>query len=464
MLTRKDLISMATTKIWPIKDSLKRVTDYAANPDKTEYDDLKKSISYAVNGEKTEVTSEKVYLVTGVRCDAETAFEEMSAVKKAFGKTGGNVAYHAYQSFKPGEIASEECHKVGIELAERLWGDRYQVLVATHLDKEHLHNHFIINSVSFVDGKKFNDNKAAYRRMREVSDELCRDHTLSVIEHPRGRTPRQLYFAEKNGAPTIYNQLRSTIDEAISMSTNIEMFESVLRMKSYRIKADPSRKYPVICSVYGGKPTRLYHLGEEYDPQRIYERICLNDIEAAEKYYRFLDERRRAYQPVTARSYCHHPKRKLTGLYGLYIRCLYQMGYLPKHSSYQPLTPEMKAALRKCDEYSRQARLIGEEHLENTADAEKLIKKYDDKIERLCEERQKIRNKLRRCKDPDTINDLKEQRNALTSEIKEIRGKRFTAVQIIERADKIHEDVARETAAKKQERELYIRKKDYRIR
>ena len=101
---------MATTKIWPIKDSLKRVTDYAANPDKTEYDDLKKSISYAVNGEKTEVTSEKVYLVTGVRCDAETAFEEMSAVKKAFGKTGGNVAYHAYQSFKPGEIAPEECH------------------------------------------------------------------------------------------------------------------------------------------------------------------------------------------------------------------------------------------------------------------------------------------------------------------------------------------------------------------
>ena len=135
-----------------------------------------------------------------------------------------------------------------------------------------------------------------HRRMREVSDELCRDHTLSVIEHPRGRTPRQLYFAEKNGAPTIYNQLRSTIDEAISMSTNIEMFESVLRMKGYRIKADSSRKYPVICSVYGGKPTRLYHLGEEYDPQRIYERICQNDIEAAEKYYRFLDERRRAYQ------------------------------------------------------------------------------------------------------------------------------------------------------------------------
>ena len=124
----------------------------------------------------------------------------------------------------------------------------------------------------------------------------------------------------------------------------------------------------------------------------------------------------------------------------------------------------MKAALRKCDEYSRQARLIGEEHLETTVDAEKLIKKYDNQIGRLCEDRQKIRNKLRRCKDLDMISSLKEQRNTISSEIKEIRGKKFTAFQIIERAEKIHEDVARETAAKRQEREVYVRKRGQNIR
>ena len=165
---------MATTKIWPIKDSLRRVTEYASNPEKTEYDDLKASIGYAVNGEKTGFGDEKVYLTTGIRCDADTAFEEMMAVKESFGKTGGNVAYHAYQSFKPGEVTPQMCHQIGVELAEKLWGDRYQVLVATHLDKEHLHNHFIVNSVSFVDGKKFNDNKAAYRKLRQTSDELGR--------------------------------------------------------------------------------------------------------------------------------------------------------------------------------------------------------------------------------------------------------------------------------------------------
>lgn len=181
---------MATTKIWPIKGRLKDVTDYAANPEKTEYDDLKSSIAYAVNGEKTASPDEKVFLISGVNCDADTAYEEMAAVKKHFGKTGGNVAYHAYQSFKPGEVTPEECHQIGIELARKLWGDRYQVLVATHLDKEHRHNHFVINSVSFIDGIKFNDNKGAYRLFRTVSDELCAARGLSVIEHPKGRTPR----------------------------------------------------------------------------------------------------------------------------------------------------------------------------------------------------------------------------------------------------------------------------------
>ena len=217
---------MATTKIWPVRDSLKRVTDYAANPGKTEYADLKNVISYAAGNSKTVSSEEKAYLVTGVNCSADSACEQMSAVKEHFGKPSGNVAYHAYQSFKPGEISPEECHQIGLELAKKLWGDRYQVLVATHLDKEHLHNHFIINSVSFIDGKKFNDNKAAYRMLRETSDDLCRQYGLSVIEKPRGKTPRQLYFAEKRGEPTKYNLMRWAIYDAISVSSNQEMFEA----------------------------------------------------------------------------------------------------------------------------------------------------------------------------------------------------------------------------------------------
>ena len=98
---------MAVTKIWAIKDSLSRVVDYAANPNKTIYSDLKNVIHYAENGEKT--ISEEACYVTGVNCNTDTVYEEMKNVQVHFGKTSGNVAYHAYQSFKTGEVTPEQC-------------------------------------------------------------------------------------------------------------------------------------------------------------------------------------------------------------------------------------------------------------------------------------------------------------------------------------------------------------------
>ena len=92
--------------------------------------------------------------VTGINCLAETAVQQMQLTKEQYHKTGGYIAWHGYQSFKPGEVTPEECHQIGVETAQHLWGDRFQVL-----DRHHLHNHFILNSVSFVDGKKYNYSK-----------------------------------------------------------------------------------------------------------------------------------------------------------------------------------------------------------------------------------------------------------------------------------------------------------------
>ncbi len=96
-----------------------------------------------------------------------------------------------------------------VKLAEKMWGDRFQVIVATHLNTECLHNHFVVNSVSFADGKHYHDNKANLRLLRHHSDELCREYALSVIEHPSGRKkPYALYQAEKQGRPTRDNVAR----------------------------------------------------------------------------------------------------------------------------------------------------------------------------------------------------------------------------------------------------------------
>lgn len=114
------MMSKATTKIWAIKDSISRVISYAKNPEKTTFSYLKQILKYAENDEKTIYKNEKTMYVIGVNCKAKTAYEEMVTVQNRFDKTTGNVAYHAYQSLKKGEVSPELAHKIGVELAEKM--------------------------------------------------------------------------------------------------------------------------------------------------------------------------------------------------------------------------------------------------------------------------------------------------------------------------------------------------------
>ena len=139
---------MATTGFWPVKGRLKDVLDYAENPDKTidhQYldDDLAQALRYVEDPEKTD---QQMY-VSAINCRVEEAYAQMQETKRRYGKEGRNVAYHGYQSFRPGEVTPEECHQIGLETAREMWGD-YEVVVTTHLNTDSLHNHFVVNSVS----------------------------------------------------------------------------------------------------------------------------------------------------------------------------------------------------------------------------------------------------------------------------------------------------------------------------
>lgn len=428
---------MATTKIWPIKDNLKRVVNYAENPEKTELADLKQALHYAENGEKTSVGDEKSCFVTGVNCRAETAFEEMAAVKQRFGKTGGNIAYHAYQSFKPGEVTPEQCHEIGVALAKKLWGERFQVLVATHLDKGHLHNHLVLNSVSFVHGKKFNCDKRAYYDMRKVSDELCKQHDLSVITNPKGKTPRSIYFAEKNGEPTKYNLIREAIDTAISVSSTLRQFYSVMKKQGYVIENNPNRKYPTIRSANSKKAVRMYHLGENYLPEAITQRIL-------DKPLRYCDYQKCLYQRQTpeprkvAFKGGFSTTKKITGLRALYFHYCYLLGIFPKDKPrHKPLSPEMREALRKIDRYSRQVRLVCKHKLDTVDDVKTFIAQTETQMGEITTQRNGIYNKLRRCADPERISELKAQRDVCTSQLAILRKDKKIAGTILTDVDDI---------------------------
>ena len=106
----------------------------------------------------------------------------MTATKKRFGKTGGNVAYHGYQSFQTGEATPEEVHKIGLETAKRMWGNEYEVVVTTHLNTDNVHNHFVVNSVSFETGRKFENHISDHYRLREISDAVCLEHGKSILK------------------------------------------------------------------------------------------------------------------------------------------------------------------------------------------------------------------------------------------------------------------------------------------
>ena len=144
---------MATTKIWKVENRLDHVMDYTTNEEKTKneylengvdvYDSIRQVMMYATNADKTE----KQFYTTGINCDVDSAVEEMRNAKDFWHKTDGILAFHAEQSFKENEVTPEIAHEIGVRLAEEMWGDRFQVVVSTHLNTKHLHNHFVINSV-----------------------------------------------------------------------------------------------------------------------------------------------------------------------------------------------------------------------------------------------------------------------------------------------------------------------------
>ena len=327
---------MAVTKLWHIRGSMKDLIDYVENPEKTVLRDSKTQdffnvFSYARNPDKT---ADEQY-VTAINCQKDVALRQMILTKKQYGKDDGYIAWHGYQSFKPGEVTPEQCHAIGLELAKRLWWPHYQVLVATHLDREHLHNHFLINSVSMVNGKKFNDDKRCYYEMRRVSDAICRERGLSVIDKPKSHTPRSIFFAEKRGEPTKYNLMREAIDKALAVCSTPEDLRTELRRLGYEISSDPNRKYPTLKRIGAAKATRLYRLGEDYDIPAMLKQIERNNyLYGRRMYERFREEEERKTCRPPAKQYrlrgSYRHVKKATGLQAVYLRFCFELGILPK--------------------------------------------------------------------------------------------------------------------------------------
>ena len=246
-----------------------RILDYTTNPEKTanpeysaeDYQALKDVLAYAKDEEKTE----HEFFCDGINCNVAMARDQFITVKEQFGKTDGIQAYHGYLSFKENEVTPEQAQQIGMEFARKMWGKRFQVVVTTHLNTKHLHCHFVINSVSFADGKRLKDKEKSWYYFRHIADEICLEHKLSIVEKPAlHRSPAYLTMKDEAGMPTRYNNAKKAIDEAIAMSRNLRQFQYELSVMGYHSNFSPNRKYATVTPKGSEKPIRTYRLGEEY--------------------------------------------------------------------------------------------------------------------------------------------------------------------------------------------------------
>ena len=401
---------MAVTSIWRVNGWLGKVVVYVKNPEKTTnpefYENgdmterkcqgLEDVISYAVSSHKTQQVNEELdtleRFVSGINCNPSTAREEMIAVKKRFGKEDGTIAYHGYQSFAPGEATPEMAHKIGVELAQRLWGDQYQVVVATHLDKaNHLHNHFVLNTVSFVDGIKYHRTAKDYHEMQTVSDTLCREYGLSVIENPQPGKGKHYgeWRAEQEQRPTWRGIVRSDVDEVIRQSMTEQQFFENLHRKGYEVKVGKD------ISVRPPGKERFVRLarnfGEGYTLDGIRRRIL---------------EQSRAVRPLPepAPRRKHYrvsgnwqSRKKVTGFRALYFHYCYLLGVFPKQKTQNQkrLHFLLREDLIKLDAITQEARLLAEHRIDTAEQLSSYQSELESRIADVTSQRKQLYRKQR---------------------------------------------------------------------
>ncbi len=451
---------MATTKLWHIKGRLKDLLAYVENPEKTmaEKPDLQPLWDVLSYVQRRTATEQGEY-VTAVNCLKEIALQQMIETKKRFGKEDKYIAWHGYQSFKPGEVTPELCHEIGVRLAKEMWGDRFQIIVTTHLDKGHLHNHFCFNSVSFRDGGKYNYSKSEQQRLRDRSDSLCREYSLSVIKNPHKAPSRQVWMDEKAGKPTRYNVYREDVHEAIIYSRNPRLMEAYLRRKGY-ITDFTGKHWKVRLPQYEHF-TRLDTLDERWTPQEI-SRYMGGAASFGSRPAR-IDYPRQMPQELHD---WFKPFVRTSHIYRQYLHYCYLLGILPKNTDYKPTSPYLKEDLKKLDTFTEQVRYMGKYHIETLEDLYADRKVLETELEALTDQRRKLQNKIRRAT-PEAKVTLREEKAGVTAQITELRkrlnlneGIEERSIQMKEKTDLLYANEYR--AQEEQQRKKYGRERDAR--
>lgn len=428
---------MAITKVFAIRSRFEKTVQYAANEEKTS---LSGMIEYAVNPDKTE----KRLFESCLNCvSVENAARDMERTKRRYNKTGGIQGYHIIQSFQPGEITPEQTHAIGVEFARRLFGERFEVVIGTHLDKHHLHNHIAVNSVSFLDGRKLRCNmKTYFKEIQKASDDLCREYGLSVIL-PKGKgKSHQEWQAAKSKQPTIREQIRRDIASIIESSLNFTTFLDGLRKAGYQIHAG-NRKHIAVKPPYGKSFIRLDSLGENYTDAAIEQRILSQHFWSKPKKL-----------PAPRRYVCKGSLKKYPKAHGfraLYFHYVYLLRGAVKGRGSKKVSRYLLEDTILFEQYMKQHKFLSEHHIDTATDLQNTKRALTERLEVALLERKPLYEE-RRHADEAQKQVLSQAISTRTAQIKSLRRELRLCAQIEADAERVQTRVHEATLIKKEER------------
>lgn len=401
---------------------------------------------YILNAEKTEQS-----LYSGAfHCAPETAAEDFRLVREQWQKQGGNFAYHFEQSFAPGEVTPEECFRCGEELAEALFArEGWQVVFATHLDRDHLHNHFVVNAVHPTTGKKLQTDHEFLRRMRAENDRICKAHQLSVIEQPKGRGKSYAeWVTEKQGGFTWRGMIREDIDALLPECRNLQELLDRLREQGYQIRTG---KHLALSPPESSSFFRLYKLGSGYTEEDLARRIVRLPV------YRppIGAPVRTAAKPVRVTvlrmtfrgSFAGMKKRGgFRGQYLYYLIRLRQfLGVPPQNRRRAPA--HIRRDAKNVAAFAQDLRLLWDNHIDTLDQLTGFYLSRSRDLTALTGQETALRERLRSCSDPEQMKaitgTLKETERSIASARRDLRA----AERIYERSERMRQTIVQAPAA-----------------
>ena len=452
---------MATTSLWKVDKRLDHVINYATDEEKTKneneggnFDSIEKLLTYATNPEKTE----KLFYTTGINCKVDNAVKEMQFIKKLYGKEKGILAFHGYQSFKEGEVTPEIAHEIGVRLAEKMWGDRFQVVVSTHLNTDNIHNHFVINSVSFKDGYKYYSNLSNTALLRKTSDEICEEYGLSVLEEKicKSGINFENFYKKSMKESEYYIFAKEDIDYAIEHSWTYQEFIKKLKDMGYEVYFRANkisiRRYPYKRNIRIERP-----FGEEYSIENIKNKIY-SRYPSREEVIKPKTYDKRLFYKGSAKKL-----RKPKGIIALYYYYCYLLKVYPKKNLNYKLTPEMREAVKKMDKCSEQIRFICKYKLETIHDIDNLKEQKQEELQKTLNTRNRLYYKRQKLDNESEKDAVTKEIISVTSAIEKVRKEIRLCDEVGDNARKMKEQIKemdeKEKKIKRRKRGVHMKNK-----